>query len=116
VTIRVKAIDPNGCKDGITEISGTTVIQDVFTPNAFTPNGDNLNDVFKIEGYAIKDIQLRIFNQWGEMIFESADKSRGWDGTYKGKLQPSGVYMYVCSMILTDGSKVVKKGSVNLVR
>jgi gliding motility-associated-like protein len=116
VTIRVKAIDPNGCKDGITEISGTTVIQDVFTPNAFTPNGDNLNDVFKIEGYAIKDIQLRIFNQWGEMIFETAEKSRGWDGTYKGKLQPSGVYMYVCSMILTDGSKVVKKGSVNLVR
>jgi gliding motility-associated-like protein len=61
-------------------------------------------------------MQLRVFNQWGEMIFESADQSKGWDGSYKGKLQPSGVYMYVCSMVLQDGSKLVKKGSVNLVR
>jgi gliding motility-associated-like protein len=116
VTLRVKAIDPNGCKDGIAEMSGTTVIQGVFAPNAFTPNGDQLNNEFKIEGNSIRSIQLRVFNQWGEMIFESADKSKGWDGTYKGKLQPSGVYMYVCSIVMTDGSKVMKKGAVNLVR
>ncbi|HEX6427564.1 MAG TPA: gliding motility-associated C-terminal domain-containing protein, partial [Niastella sp.] len=116
VTIRVKAVDPNGCTDGIAEAGATTIMEDVFVPNAFTPNGDNLNDVFKIEGFVVKSMQLRVFNQWGEMIFESADQSKGWDGSYKGKWQPSGVYMYVCSMVLQDGSKLVKKGSVNLVR
>ncbi|OQP48899.1 gliding motility-associated C-terminal domain-containing protein [Niastella populi] len=116
ITLRVKAVDPDGCTDGIGEASATAVMDDVFMPNAFTPNGDNLNDVFKLEGLVVKSMQLRVFNQWGEMIFETADQSKGWDGTYKGKLQPSGVYMYVCSMVLADGSKLVKKGSVNLVR
>lgn len=116
IILRVKAVDPNGCTDGIGEATATAIMDDVFVPNAFTPNGDNLNDVFKVEGFVMKSLQLRVFNQWGEMIFETADQSKGWDGTYKGKLQPSGVYMYVCSMVLTDGSKLVKKGSVNLVR
>ena len=116
ITLRVKAVDPNGCTDGIAEVSATALMDDVFMPNAFTPNGDNLNDVFRLEGLVVKSMQLRVFNQWGELIFETTDQSKGWDGTYKGKLQPSGVYMYVCSMVLVDGSKLVKKGSVNLVR
>lgn len=116
ITLRVKAVDPYGCTDGIADAEATAVMDDVFVPNAFTPNGDQLNDVFKVEGFVVKSMQLRVFNQWGEMIFESADQSKGWDGTYKGKLQLSGVYMYVCGIVLTDGTKLVKKGAVNLVR
>jgi hypothetical protein len=117
VTIRVKAIHPNGCEDAISvEVSATTIPDQVFIPNAFSPNNDGLNDEFKIEGYVIRSMQLRVFNQWGELVFETSNQNQGWDGKHKGKLQPSGVYMYVCSMVLQDGSKLVRKGAVNLVR
>ncbi len=57
-----------------------------------------------------------VFNQWGEKLFETADQNRGWDGTHSGKPQPSGVYMYVCRMILADGTRIDKKGAINLIR
>jgi gliding motility-associated-like protein len=92
------------------------LLDSVFAANAFSPNGDNLNDEFKIRGEVIKSMHLAIFNQWGEKVFESSDKNVGWKGDYKGKPQPSGVYIYVCNIILMDGSSTTKKGSVNLVR
>ncbi|GAA0525306.1 Ig-like domain-containing protein [Chitinophaga japonensis] len=116
VSLMVKAIDPNGCGDGISEALLThTLPGQLFIPNAFTPNGDGLNDLFKVEGY-VRSVQLQVFNQWGEKVFESADQARGWDDSYKGTLQPSGVYIYVCSIILDDGSKVLKKGAIHLIR
>ena len=61
-----------------------------------------------------------IFNQWGEKIYESNNvsdlKNIGWNGTYKGKPQPVGVYIYVAKFTLTDGSVIDKKGSINLIR
>jgi gliding motility-associated-like protein len=117
VKLRVKAVDPNGCVDGISaDVITHTLPAEVFIPNAFTPNGDSKNDVFKVEGYVIRSMQLMIFNQWGTKVFETADQAEGWDGRYKGQSQPSGVYIYVCNMILQDGSRLVKKGAVNLVR
>jgi hypothetical protein len=57
-----------------------------------------------------------VFNQWGQKVFEANDINGTWDGTYKGKAQPIGVYVYVVSGMLTDGTKVSKKGTFNLVR
>jgi gliding motility-associated-like protein len=57
-----------------------------------------------------------VFNQWGEKIHESRDQRRAWDGMYKGKLQPAGVYMYVSRIVLKDGTVIQKKGSINLIR
>jgi len=88
----------------------------IFIPNSFTPNGDGLNDVLRVYSYKIKELQFEIFNQWGEKLFETRDQSRGWDGTFKGKTQPTGVYMYVCRMVLTDGTVVDKRGAINLIR
>jgi trimeric autotransporter adhesin len=88
----------------------------VFIPNSFTPNGDGLNDMLRVYGYKIKELKLMVFNQWGEKLFETSDQTRGWDGTFRGKTQPSGVYMYVCRMVLTDGSVLDKKGAINLIR
>jgi gliding motility-associated-like protein len=117
VRLKVKAVHPNACTDGISEeVITHTLPSEVFIPNAFSPNGDNKNEVFKVGGFVIRSMQLMIFNQWGEKVFESADQAIGWDGRYKGQQQPSGVYIYVCNIVLTDGSRVVKKGSVNLVR
>jgi gliding motility-associated-like protein len=74
------------------------------------------NDVFKVYSNVVQSMHLVIFNQWGEKIFETTDISAGWDGTYKGKPQPIGVYVYVASMVLSNDDKLVKKGSFNLLR
>jgi len=106
-----------GCQQAVSgPVTGTTLTDQIFIPNSFTPNGDGLNDVLRVYGYVIKDLRFMIFNQWGEKVFETRSQVNGWDGRYKGKLQPSGVYMYVCEMVLADGRKIQKKGSINLIR
>jgi gliding motility-associated-like protein len=115
VTIIVKA--HGACIESVSLPVSQQVLPDgVFIPNSFTPNGDGLNDMLRVYGYKIRELKLVVFNQWGEKLFESADQSRGWDGSHKGKQQPSGVYMYVCRMVLTDGTTVEKKGAVSLIR
>lgn len=114
VTLIVKA---KGCEDKLSDpVTGKTLPDGVFIPNAFSPNGDGLNDVLKVYGYIIRSVHFMIFNQWGEKVFETNTQSRGWDGMYKGKAQPSGVYIYVCRLQLTDGTVVDKKGAINLIR
>ncbi|WP_188316202.1 gliding motility-associated C-terminal domain-containing protein [Chitinophaga agrisoli] len=114
VTLIVKA---KGCEDKLSApVSAKTLPDGIFIPNAFSPNGDGLNDELRVYGYIIKDIHFMIFNQWGEKVFETNTQNRGWDGQYKGRMQPSGVYIYVCKLQLTDGSVVEKKGAVNLIR
>jgi gliding motility-associated-like protein len=97
-------------------VTGRALPDDIFIPNSFSPNGDGLNDVLKVYGYTISEMQFMVFNQWGEKIFESRSQATGWDGTHRGKVQPSGVYIYVCRMVLKDGSVVNRKGSINLIR
>jgi gliding motility-associated-like protein len=115
VTIVVKA--KGACVDAVSAPVSQQVLPDgVFIPNSFTPNGDGLNDMLRVYGYKIRELKLVVFNQWGEKLFETSDQTRGWDGTFRGKAQPSGVYMYVCRMVLTDGTVVDKKGAINLIR
>jgi len=115
VTLIVRVL--GGCAEVRSQpVTGKALTDQVFIPNSFTPNGDGRNDILYIYGYIIRDMQFMIFNQWGEKVFETRNQAVGWDGTYKGKGQPSGVYIYVCEMILTDGTKMQKKGSINLVR
>jgi gliding motility-associated-like protein len=115
ITLQVRAL--GGCLPSESlPVSGTTVTEMVYIPNAFTPNGDGLNDVLRVYGNFIREMRFVVFNQWGEKIFETRDQNIAWDGTYKGKPQPSGVYMYVCDIILTDGNRIQRKGAINLVR
>jgi trimeric autotransporter adhesin len=114
LTLLVRA--NGGCQDATSApVSGRTLTDQIYLPNSFSPNGDGLNDVWRVYGYVIKTVRISIFNQWGERIFTSSNQGLGWDGTYKGKKQPAGVYMYVVDMTLNDGSKEVKKGAINLV-
>lgn len=93
-----------------------TVIDQIFIPNAFTPNGDGKNDVLRIYGYVIKDLNFMVYNQWGEKVFESRSQSVAWDGTYKGKPLPVGVYTFVCKMNLIDGKTKEMRGAISLIR
>jgi gliding motility-associated-like protein len=58
---------------------------------------------------------MKIFNQWGEQLYEGSDVSTGWDGKQKGKLQPMGVYFYVIKIRFTNGTESIRKGAVNLL-
>jgi gliding motility-associated-like protein len=68
---------------------------DIFIPNAFSPNGDGSNDEFRVQGNNIFDFNLKIYNRWGALIFETSQIEIGWDGKYNGKEVNSGVYVWV---------------------
>jgi gliding motility-associated-like protein len=88
----------------------------VGVPNAFSPNGDGINDVVKVEGKGIVKLIFRIFNRWGEKVFETTDKNIGWDGYYKGVLQEMEVYTYSVQAELINGDIIPLKGNITLLR
>ncbi len=117
ITLIVRALGQIACLNTESQpVTGKTYSLLYFIPNAFTPNGDGLNDVLQIYGYGLTGVKFVVYNQWGEKLNESTNPANVWDGTHKGKQQPSGVYIYVCQFILSDGTEVKKKGSINLVR
>lgn len=114
VTLLVKA---TGCEEKVSQpATGKTLPDGVFIPSGFSPNGDGLNDVWQVYGAIVREIHFMVFNQWGEKIFESNTQTLGWDGSYKGKAQPSGVYIYICKLKLADGTAIERKGTLNLLR
>ena len=84
--------------------------------NAFTPNGDGVNDIFKVHGQNIKTITGKIINRWGQELFKWSNVDGGWDGKYKGKEVSAGVYFYVVSVVFEDGKMEEKNGSLKLTR
>ena len=85
-------------------------------PNAFTPNGDGINDVFRIPpGILIELKEFSVFDRWGNKIFTTLNSAKGWDGTFKGQQAASGVYVYIIKGSDYKGP-VLAKGSVVLVR
>jgi gliding motility-associated-like protein len=102
-------------------VTGTVSIfvgngEDFFVPNAFSPNGDGNNDVFNIYGSGLSNVVLRVFNRWGEKVFDSGNQWLGWDGTYKGELQEPGVYTYTALATYLNGKTKEKRGSFTLLR
>lgn len=107
----------NGCGSMQDEVTIHQGVCKVFVPSAFTPNGDGKNDLFMILGTEkLSSLHLKIFNRWGEMVFETRDKAKGWDGTYKGKYLP-GVYVYLLEYKDTTSPQPQHmKGSFVLIR
>jgi gliding motility-associated-like protein len=86
----------------------------LWFPNAFTPDGDGLNDIFEIKFLFIKDYNLKIYNRWGEILFE--DKTNKWNGYYSGKVVPDGVYVYVFTYTDYDGKFKQKFGRITVLK
>ena len=111
----LQGISSSGCRN-VDEVCITvTKDWDVFIPNAFTPNGDDKNEVFIPMGYGIDNIQLQIFDRWGHQIFKSEGQTVGWDGTNKGKICEQGVYIYKAEVTAMSGEKRFKTGHVTLL-
>jgi len=109
-----------GCKDSA--VVTINVFQELiyFVPNAFTPDGDGLNQTFKpvfAAGFDPNDYNLLIFNRWGEVLFESNNDQVGWDGTYGGKVVQEGTYLYKIEFGLKDDdSRKIVTGHVTLLK
>jgi gliding motility-associated-like protein len=88
----------------------------VDVPDNFSPNNDGKNDILYVKGFAIKEMSFRIFNRYGQLIFESEDQSVGWDGKVMNVLSNSATFVYTLKYELMDGSLHHKSGHVNLIR
>jgi gliding motility-associated-like protein len=88
-----------------------------FVPNVFTPNGDGVNDVFRVtELVAPQKFELRIFDRWGTLIRVLESHIEGWDGTFGGQPAAEGQYFYNMRVTLLSGQEVIRTGSFTLLR
>jgi len=90
--------------------------KDVFVPNTFTPNGDGQNDILFVRGLKINDIYFAVYNRWGELVFETNDKTKGWDGIYKTRPADVGVFGWYLKVKCFNGEETFRKGNVTLIR
>ena len=88
----------------------------VFVPDAFTPNGDGTNDAFTVKGVYADKFTMSIYSRWGEVVYATSDKTKGWDGTADGQSLPAGQYMYRIEVEDVSGRKTVRSGAVLLIR
>ncbi len=88
----------------------------VFLPNAFSPNGDGVNDVLYVRGEGVLNMELWIYNRFGQQVFYSDDQSRGWNGDFRGEDMPPGVYAYHLVVECTNGEVNELSGNINLIR
>lgn len=88
----------------------------VYIPNAFTANGDGLNDSYKWVPVFVKNLDIQIYNRWGELVFKSDDKLSQWDGTYKGEPAQADVYFYRLNYTGYEGTDKAKSGNFTLLR
>ncbi len=113
----VTVLDQNLCTDTYCKELEIYFIGVVDVPNAFSPNGDGSNDVLYVRGYGVTELEFKVFNRWGELVFESNSLDVGWDGTYKNKGQEMEVYIYTLQARFLDGSDTgIRKGNVTLLR
>ncbi len=119
ITYTVTAYNSLGCssQDSIKVFFNKIGSAEIYLPNAFSPNGDGRNDVFRLISIGGNTLKVfSVFNRWGELIYTTNDISRGWDGTFKGKFQePGAYYWYLKAWNPCDGD-VFKKGNVILVK
>ncbi len=115
VTYTVTGYDVYGCRASLPV--HIDINDAIFMPNAFSPNGDGINDVFKIGNYGYhKLMEFRVFNRWGQEVFFTTDPSEGWNGRYKDGPADVGTYHYYVKLRKQEGEEQIFKGDVTLLR
>ena len=107
-----------GCVDSATT-SINIIDNSVYppaVPSGFSPNGDNENDVLLVRGGPFKVVNLKVYNSWGNLLFESDDQTIGWDGTWKNKLLPAGDYVYTVYAEMETGETYSFSGSISILK
>lgn len=120
-TYIVTGTDPSGCTGSDTVLIVVELVcGDVFVPNIFSPNGvgDPENNQLCVYGNCIRELRFRIFNRWGQLVFETEDPTLGecWDGTFKGQDMMTGTYVYTLYVETFDNEVIEKSGNITLVK
>ncbi len=110
------AVNEFGCVDSTCLPISASVDPIIDVVSAFTPNGDGVNDRAIVFGFGVNTMVFRIYNRWGQLMFESNNPRNGWDGIFKGKPQPMDAYAFTLEAELIDGEKVKRAGSITLIR
>jgi len=110
------AYNASNCPSQICKEVPTEVDPLVGIPSGFSPNGDGENDILYVRGAAIATMDLKIFNRWGQLVFETTSQEKGWDGTFNGQPQPIEAYAYVLQVSFIDGTSKLLKGNITLLR
>jgi gliding motility-associated-like protein len=105
-----------GCFDDTCQKVTALVEAQLDVPNAFTPQQGGINGVVMPKGFGIAKLRFIIYNRWGQKIFETNRRNTGWDGKYKGVIQPMDVYAYTLEVEFFDKTKATKKGDITLIR
>ena len=119
----VTVTDLNGCSDSAClRVTVDMPCGELFVPNAFSPNRDGQNELECIyprntsNNTCITSLYFAIYDRWGERVFETTDPKLCWDGTYKGKLMNTAVFVYYLEATFSSGEQVTQKGNISLVR
>jgi gliding motility-associated-like protein len=110
------AYNTYGCPDKKCIPISPRVVNVLDVPTAFSPNGDGINDVVMVKGFGVKEMVFRIFNRWGELVFETTKLDTPWNGVYKGKVQEMDAFAYTIQATFTDGNSITKKGNITLIQ
>lgn len=110
------AFNQFGCTDTTCQLVKVIVSPKLDVPNAFTPLGPEPASKIFVRGFAIGKIKFTIYNRLGQKVFETTDRTQGWDGRFKGVVQPMDVYAYTLEVQFTDGTHATKKGDITLIR
>jgi gliding motility-associated-like protein len=114
----LQVTDAHGCtgKDTIT-IFPKECPTGVYVPTAFTPNRDGRNDVFKASVFGnVKAFELTIYNRWGQVVFKTTERDKGWDGRFNGAILDSGVFVWLCTYEVEGGEKQQERGTMMLLK
>jgi gliding motility-associated-like protein len=122
---RVVAVQKNAAQNvSVSNITCALLDSRIFIPNAFSPNKDSINDVWKVSSVSIynqvgkesMNYHVRIVNRWGQVVFESSNVYEGWDGTTNGKQAPPDVYVYQLHASGIDGRSINRTGTITLMK
>ncbi|MBX7093679.1 MAG: gliding motility-associated C-terminal domain-containing protein [Flavobacteriales bacterium] len=119
-TIYTVTVSNNGCS--LTDTVMVKVLEfvcgepNIYVPNAFTPNGDGENDLLFVRGNNITKLLFRVFDRWGELVFETTNQSIGWDGKFKDRDCDPAVFVWYVEATCEGGDEYFQKGNVTLIR
>lgn len=114
--VRLVAFNAAGCSDTTYQTVQVLVQPKLDLPNAFTPGQFGENGIIKVRGFGVQKIDWKIYNRLGQLLFQSTSIDIGWDGRYKGKIQPMDVYTYTLDVEFFDGQKIKRTGDITLLR
>ncbi|MDC1024453.1 choice-of-anchor L domain-containing protein [Flavobacteriales bacterium] len=112
----VYVVDENGCSDQ-SDLSIINVVprSELYVPNTFTPNSDRHNELFIVHAQNIRSFNMKIFDRWGDVLFQSDDIEKHWDGTFNGNKVEQDKYLYVIDIVGEDNVPFTKSGIINLL-